>query len=283
MMKPKVFRWVCIPLLLFAWFNPLVDGTLATLGQDAANALESLALLESLYLLAESGASVKLPLVSGTFEGAAETLQQAIQYLSVANIAIAVNLLLAKLAHAKGLLVLLVLAWVASFWKRHQTLFYKVLMIGFLLNPGLDIYTYFINSLDAEVQLDAQDRLHQEITLVHNDYVQKEEMRKKELQARKEKQLAKDKEKGKDHLTLVQKVEDTVTGVAESGVVHLAEDYRLTKKAIKFAASKALELVLNAFTSILFMYILLPLGYLYVAYKFIEYLFEGGSVLEKAS
>lgn len=273
MIHIKTFRWLCIPLLLFAWFNPITDSALSVLEDDAAKGMESLAIMESIYLMAKSGASVNIPLVSGTFDGSAETMQTAISYLSISNVAIVTNLLLMKLAHAKIIVLALALVWVASWWGKHERFLLKILMVGFLVNPGLDLYTLAIAQLDKEVKFDQQDTLHDQIQLVHNDFEKKEAMRKKELEARKEKQLEKNKAKGKDHLTFGQKIEDAVAGVSSSAALHVAEDYRLTKQAVKFAAQKSLELVLNAFTSVIFMYILLPLGYLWMAYHLISYLF----------
>ncbi|MGB3182866.1 MAG: hypothetical protein WBB45_15855 [Cyclobacteriaceae bacterium] len=273
MIHPKIFRWLCIPLLLLAWFNPLKDTTLQILEDEAAKALESLAVLEGIYIMAESAASSRIPLVSGTFEGAATTLQEAISYLSMANVAIAANLLLTKMVHTKVIVISFVLLWLGTFWKKHQAMFLKVLIIGFLLNPGLDIYAHTLNTLNREAKFDSQETLHSQLQLMHKDYAQKEDMRQKEVQDRKEKQLQKNAAQGKDHLTFGQKVEDAVVNTATSGVQELEEDYRLTRTSVKFIAKQSLELVLNAFTSILFMYVLLPIGYLWLAYNFAGYWF----------
>jgi len=273
MRMPLLKIWLLGAVLLFMWFNPFSRKAFTVLESDAINCSESLATLEGLYLFSEAGASVKLPIVSGSFQGASNTLQKAIQYLYIADVVVVFDLFILKVTHAKVIAFLMSVLWVLSFWEKRRKLFTRALIICFCLNPELSIYTVFVDYIDQEVQLSNQDKLNQELSWIHHDYEMKEKKREEEFQARKEAQLKEDEQKGKRHLSVVQKVEDGIDHVVTKGGIHLVEDFRLTKKTMEFAAKKSLELVLNAFSSILFMYLLLPVGYLWITYRLIRHHF----------
>jgi hypothetical protein len=116
--------------------------------------------------------------------------------------------------------------------------------------------------------------LHDQLQDIHHDYQQKEVKRQQELESRKKSQLQQDKTKGKDHLGLGQKIRDGVSGTISNAGLHVEEDFRLTKKAISVAAKKSMELVLNAFMTILFMYFLLPVGYLWIGFRLFKSMFS---------
>lgn len=261
-------------IILFAWVNPLFQQVHIILESDATKSLESLALLESLYLMATAGASIKLPIISGIFQGASETMKDAIQYLSIANVAIALNLLILKITHAKVVLVGLSIIWLLSFRKNWSMVLVKILIIGLFLNPGLSLCTVSINYIDKEMKNDAQDKLRNQLQDIHKDYQQKEEKRKQEIESRKKAHFQEDKANGKDHLGPGQKIKDGVLGTISDAGLHVEEDFRLTKKAISVAAKKSLELVLNAFTTVLLMYFLLPVGYLWVGFRLFKSMFS---------
>lgn len=69
-------------------------------------------------------------------------------------------------------------------------------------------------------------------------------------------------------------MKDAVSGISSDTGLHVAEDFRLTKKAIFVAAKRSLELVLNAFSTMLLMYFLLPVGYLWVGFKLFKSMFS---------
>lgn len=265
-------KWILlIPFLLvvFAWFNPLYHDVLAIFEEDSKKSLDSVLLLESLSLMAKAASSIKIPLISGIFQGAAETIEKVSGYLAISSITILVNTMLLKITHSKFIVVSMGIVLILAYFDKWRAIAVKVLLVAFLLNPGLSIYTKAVHFIDQQVQFSDKDQFHSQLRLIHDDYKQKEEQQKKEQQARKQKQLQKDEASGKHKLTLFQKLGDDVRNTA-SHVGHIAEDFRLTKEAIKFAAKKLMVLVLNYFTTVIFMYIVLPIGYLFLGYLLIK-------------
>ena len=260
-------------ILIFAWYNPLYTRSLSELEKASEKSIENLAILESLYLVSEASSSVRLPFISGIFEGASKSINSALEYLLLGVIILLAQLIILKITHSKVVLVLLMVLWVIALFKKRKTLAYQFLIFGLFLNPGLSIFASGISYIDHKLQISGPESLHSQLTLIHSDFMKKEQKREEELKQRKEQQMKQDSLKGKDHLTLIQRIEDKVEERAPQIGLHFEEDFRLTKKAIQFAAKKIRQLVVNYLTSVLILYLLLPLLYFVLAIVTVKSLF----------
>lgn len=260
--------------LAFAWYNPFYDNSLMVLEESSKKALESLGLLEALFLSAKAVGSIHFPLVAGAFNGAAESIEKSSFYLSLGNVLLLFQLILLKVTHAKVIIIALGVVWCLSISKQLEVLMFKILLLGVFVNPGLSIFTASVYWLEQQAQIKSVNTLHQDLQLVHQDYMKKEAERKEKLATRKAKQLAKDKQRGKDHLTFFQKAGDAIDKKVSNTTLHLSEDFKLTEKSIQFAAKKAAIVAINFLTSALFLYLFLPLAYGVLAYLLIGALFK---------
>ncbi len=261
-----------IPLVLlaFAWQNPYYKAAGKTLEEGSKRSLESLAVLEDLHLITKATASVHIPIVSGRFEGASQSLENAMKYLSIASITSVVNLMLLKISHLRVFLYGMLGLFGLALFKKYSTMARKLLWLCLLVNPGLSVFTHAMHWVDEEVQITQKDSLHAELQMIHKDFTKKEKVRKKKVAARKKKQLARDKKRGRDKLTVFQRVGDDIgNGVSNVGM-HLEEDFEITGKTIHFAIKKVKTMVINYFTSVLILSFLLPVGYLFLCYQFIK-------------
>ena len=262
-----------VALLVFAWFNPFYDHAAITLEESTERSLKSLAILEDLHLITKASSSVHIPIVSGRFEGAAESIRSATKYLSIATIAGMVNEMLLKISHLKIFIFAMLGIWLFTIIHRWRTMAFKVLWLGLLINPGLSVFTHGIHWIDQEIRITDKDSLHDALQKIHEDFSKKEEARKKKLTARRNAQLARDKKRGKDKLTFFQKVGDDVGKDVGNAALHLEEDFAITGKAIHFATKKIKTMIINYFTSMLLLSFLLPVGYLFICYQALKLFF----------
>lgn len=265
---------ILLCVLIFAWFNPFYDGVLKALEASTLKATESLVLLEELYLMTKAAASVKIPIISGTFGGASDSLSKINEYLGLATIALMLNVLLVKMTHFKVVLIGLGVVWAYSFYGKRRALAHKILLIGLFANPGMSLYTQVTVALTKHIHLDTKTSLHAQLQLIHQDYQRKEQARQKKMTARKAAQLAKNKKKGRDHLTIIQKAEDAVVDKVGKAGEHIAEDFALTKKSIRLAVKNLRPLIIEYLTYTFFVNILLPLSHLAFSYFMLLRIFD---------
>ena len=266
--RRKIFIQLLFGLLiLFAFVNPFYKEALAIYEKDLEAASKSLVLVEGLYVLAKSSTSVKLPGISGVFDAAANNLSTVSNYLSVTLVAISINLMLLKLTHFKGILLLIGILWIATFFSKKRKVLLHIMILILLINPGISLYATAMEAIDQRIHFSDRSDFHEKLALIHHDYLQKEQQKEDALQKRKAAQLKKNKAKGKDGLSRVQKAGDAIEKKADLLGGHIAEDFRLTKEAIHFAAKRLLELSVQFLSAIIFNYILIPLGYLFIVYR----------------
>lgn len=269
-MAKSSFYFITLGVLVFAWFNPLYQDARKTLNEGTGKALESLAILEDLHLIAEASASVKIPVISGTFVGASKSLESATKYLTLATIASLVNEFLLRISHLKAFILLLLGVWLLSLFKKYRLYGGKLLLIGLLINPGLSLFTSTIHWIDQEIKITQKESLHAELTLIHKDFTKKEEARQKKVQARKQRQLDRDKKRGRDKLTLGQRIGDGIRDGVSAVGLHLEEDFDITSKTIHFATKKIKTLIVNYFTATFMLSFFLPIAYLYTGYRVLK-------------
>ncbi len=276
MQKLKAWtQWLApllIPLLLIVltWTNPLYKQANKYLETSTTKSAESLAILEDLYLITKASASVKIPIVSGRFEGASRSLHTANKFIALATMAGLANVLLLKLSHLHVFHFALAGILLACLIPKLRLRWIKVLWLLLIINPGLSLFTVGIHWADQKLEITEKDSLHAELQKIHQDFTKKEEARKKKVQARKTRQLDRDKKRGKDHHTLLQKVGDGIGNDVGNAVLHVEEDFAITGKAIHFASKRIKVMVVNYFTSILLLSFLLPITYLLICYRFIK-------------
>ncbi|MBL4710367.1 MAG: hypothetical protein JKY48_18205 [Flavobacteriales bacterium] len=150
------------------------------------------------------------------------------------------------------------------FFERSKGTAFKLLILFLVINPGLSVYTIGIKAINKEVKVDLGTNLNQELKTAHENYLVKKKAHETKLQSQKEAQLKDAETKGKTHISLFNRAKDAV-----EGTVYKAEDdvslvFNDTLIVLKTAGQKIIGLSLILFTHVLFLFLLLPLGYYYI-------------------
>ncbi|MEQ8909353.1 MAG: hypothetical protein RIC95_09180 [Vicingaceae bacterium] len=271
----KQWTWLslCLFLLILAFLPQLYQNSFSFLEQTSEKALLSLGLWAELNTAAYSAASLKIPLVSGSFQGTAALLTQGFQYLELANLLIGVQLVLLSLSQSVILKVLLLLFIGMQFFEKHRSFAIKMLLLFFLVNPGLPLYTQLVKYLSQEAELDLGGKLKAELTQTHADFLEKKKAQEKKLSQRKSKQLKQREEKGKDELSFVQKAEDKVISSTDKVEDDLSLAFKDAFQVLKGALSNLIQLAVNLVVHFLLLFIVLPFLYFFLGYKLLYYLF----------
>ena len=260
-------------IILCFWSKPnqvALDFISSTLEESSA----SLVLLTELKIASASGSTVKLPLVSGSFAGVEGLLGQGMQYLEWSNILLGAQLLALTLSKSIVLKLLVLVSFLFVFLEKSRVLAVRLLIIFLLINPGLSIYTIGVKVINNETKVDLGTKLNQELKASHTKYLTKKKAHEEKLQGQKEKQLQKSEEKGKDKISFLDRIEDKVEGTAYKVEDDVSLAFNDTLAVLKAAGQKVIQLCLNLFTHIFFLFLILPLGYFYLTKYVISNLFK---------
>ena len=262
-----------IALFLIFWQKPhqLAESYLMSVSEET---LSSLLLISELKIAAASGASTKVPLIAGSFQGVSELLDQGVEYLGWANALIGIQLVLLALSQSIVLKVLIILAIIVLFFEKMKKVGLQLLVLFLLVNPVLTVYVIGIKYIAKEVNIDLGTGLNADLKKVQTNYLAKKKTQEAKMADHKASQLAKAKEKGKDKISIVNKVEDAVIGTAQKFGDEVDMVFTDTLDVLKGAINKLLQACLNLLTHILVLFLVLPLLYFYAARLIIQSLFS---------
>ncbi len=166
--------------------------------------------------------------------------------------------------------ILIALMWIISLRKPLGAMAWKLLFLSACINPGVGLFTFAGQQVTHKLITTSHDSFHTQLQQIHHDYLQKEKARQQKIALRNKRELEKDKQKGKNHLTLAQQAGNHLSDFSSDVGLHLAEDFKLSTKAIRFAAGKLIAPLIGYLASIIFIYFLLPTAYLLTAYDWIR-------------
>ncbi|MBD99516.1 MAG: hypothetical protein CMO34_06705, partial [Verrucomicrobia bacterium] len=233
-----------IALFLIFWQKPhqLAESYLMSVSEET---LSSLLLISELKIAAASGASTKVPLIAGSFQGVSELLDQGVEYLGWANALIGIQLVLLALSQSIVLKVLIILAIIVLFFEKMKKVGLQLLVLFLLVNPVLTVYVIGIKYIAKEVNIDLGTGLNADLKKVQTNYLAKKKTQEAKMADHKASQLAKAKEKGKDKISIVNKVEDAVIGTAQKFGDEVDMVFTDTLDVLKGAINKLLQACLN--------------------------------------
>jgi len=275
-----IVLFLSIALIFVFWQKPhqYAESYLISVSEET---LSSLLLLSELKIAAASGASTKVPLVAGSFQGVSELLDQGVQYLGWANALIGIQLVLLALSQSLVLKVLILLSTVVLFLERLKKVAMRLLLIFLLVNPFLTVYVIVIKYIAEEVKIDLGTGLNADLKDVQANYLAKKKEQEAKMAERKSAQLTKAKEKGKDKISLVNRVEDAVIGTTQKVGDEVNLVFTDTLDVLKGAINKLLQACLNLFTHVLVVFLVHPLLYFYAARAAIQAIFSINSTPNK--
>lgn len=258
-----LFYALSVILIAFMFFNPFAKGLESYLEGIITSVSLSLGLLSELKFAASAASSERVPFISGISASTAQSLTEAIQYLSWSDIFISIQLILINLSKSALIKVLAIGALLGSLIAKYRDLSLRILVILLLINPGLPAYVSCVKYLALESKLVDGDNLTKELQATHaqyqkavNDYKAKEE-------SRKQKQFTEAKAQGKEHIDFIEKIEDKTIHTADAIGAKTKELGSETHLILKKVCDELIVKALNLFTSVLIQFALLPFVFFY--------------------
>jgi hypothetical protein len=261
MMKKILFpQIISFLLLVLIFWGVLEKSALKFLIDTESTSLESLAIATELILEAKIAESTRIPLVSGTFDGIADIFSKGQQWLSYSSIILGAQIMIVTVSKTLAIKVIAALLWIGIFIPRTRSICTKLLMLFFLLNPGLPAFVHISKMFGNEANINFGNTLNENLKKNYATYQSEEKTRASKLEALKEKQK---KENG-GKLDFFQKIGDDVKKV----VGHVEDDVSLVYKdsadVLKEGSKQLIQQAVNLFIHVLVAFVLLPFGYFYL-------------------
>jgi lysozyme len=253
-------------LLCIASFTDLLTTPAFTfLTSVSEKALLSLEIVADLKLAAGAGSSTNIPLLSGTFESASALLDQGLTHLQWINLMLIGQMILLNLSKSWILKVLLLISLLSlAIAYKHRQLAIKFLLIFLFINPGLPAYVLGVKYMAQQSQIDLGISLHDDLQQIKGRYEKQKTQIKDEMDALKQQQFEEAQAKGKDHLSFFTKVKDFFK---EEGML-FKNDLSLVSQEglaiIRDGSQLLIAKTINLLTQVIFLFVLLPIGYFYL-------------------
>lgn len=237
--------------------------------------LISLGIITELKAAASSLGSSHIPLLGGAATSVSADLDKAFDYVSFAGILMLLQTLVLKLFSASFWLKILPLVFLAgTFINPVRSFCQKMVLMLLLINPGLGLFVYATSYVSGKMQLDLGTGLQQHLQQTQAAFNQKEQARKQAEDDRNQQQLQKAEEKGKDHISLLNRVEDAVADDASNVALEVEKAASLSFDVLKSAGEKLTGLLLNLIASVILIFLLLPLAYVYLLSIAVKKIFD---------
>ncbi|MEM7296782.1 MAG: hypothetical protein AAF391_00780 [Bacteroidota bacterium] len=261
-------------LVILSFFSFLNSGAQDFLVGSSEKLLESLTIVTELKIAAHTGSSSHIPIVSGMAKGLGDSLDRVFNYLLLSNALITSQIIILNLSKS-FLFKLIAFACIGGlFFKRFHSISYKALIICLMINPGLLLYVSALNYMSQEAKLDLGVSLQKELAATHEKYQAKEQERKQKRSERDQKQLEKAKEQGKDKIGLLDQIEDKVGDTISDTSNKIGEEFQYSLDVIKVGGKKLVQMVVNTMVTIIVVFLVLPIVYLYLINLALKRLFN---------
>ncbi len=263
--KDKI--WIIVITLVFvilAFSNILVTPAIDFLSGVNSDMMLSLGVAMELKSIATSIDNSNIPLVGGLATELEDIFTRAINYLTFANIVIAVQTILVNLGKSLLFKLLPLLFLAGLFLKKYKQLALKLLIISILINPGLSLYVNGINYVSNTMELDLGSSLHEHLSTIKTKYEDKREKVISKQEARKKRQLEKAKKRGHQDISAFKKVEDAVVNKIEDVGVDVEEGFSETLEILKEGKKELMKLLINMVSNLIVLFLILPLLYFYL-------------------
>ncbi|MBQ4821555.1 hypothetical protein [Aquimarina sp. MMG016] len=273
--KDKI--WIIITTFMLvgiAFSNVSVTPALNFLSDVNGDLMLSLGLALELKSITTSIDHSNIPLVGGIAIEFSDILTRVIDYLSFANIVIAIQTILVNMGKSLLFKILPLLFLGGIFLKKYKQLALKLLIISLLINPGLSLYVNGIHYVSDSMELDLGSALHEHLSAIKNKYEEKRKEVKSKQETRKEKQLEKAKEKGRKGIGIFKKVEDAVVDKVENISVDVEEGVSEAFEVLKEGKKELMKLIINMISNLIVLFLILPLLYFYLMSFVLKKLFH---------
>ncbi|WP_103071517.1 ATP synthase subunit B family protein [Aquimarina sediminis] len=255
---------ITLVLALLGFSNILVTPAIDFLSNLNGNMMLALGIAMELKSITESIDNSGVPLVGGVATELTDIFTRAINYLTFANIVVAVQTILVNMGKSLLFKILPFLFLIGVFIEKYKKVALKLLIISLLINPGLSMYVNGIHYVSDTMKLDLGSSLHEHLSSIKSKYEEKREKLTSKQEARKKRQLEKAKEKGHKDIGLFKKVEDTVVNKVEDVGVNIEEGVSEAYQILKEGKKELMKLIINMISNLIVLFLILPLLYFYL-------------------
>ncbi|WP_024772696.1 hypothetical protein [Aquimarina macrocephali] len=258
--------WVIIislVIIILGFSNLLVDPAIDFLSDVNGDMMLGLGVAMELKSITTGIDHSGILLVGGLAIELSDIFTRAINYLTFANIVIAVQTILVNMGKSLLFKLLPVFFLIGIFFEKYKKVALKLLIIALLINPGLSLYVNGIHYVSDTMELDLGSSLHEHLSSIKNKYEAKRKHIKSKQEARKERQLEKAKEKGHKKIGLFKKVEDAVVDKVEDVSVDVGEGFSEAFEILKEGKKELMKLIINMISNLIVLFLILPLLYFY--------------------
>ncbi|WP_108870364.1 hypothetical protein [Aquimarina aquimarini] len=263
--KDKI--WIIITALAFAILgisNILIAPAIDFLSTINGDLMLGLGIAIELKSITASISNAGIPFAGGLTTELSDILTRAINYLTFANIVIAVQTILANMGKSLLFKALPFFFLIGIFFKKYKKVALKLLIIFLLVNPGISLYVNGIHYVSDTMKLDLGSSLHAHLSSIKNKYEEKKEKVTAKQETRKKRQLEKAKKKGHKDIGIFKKVEDAVVNKVEDVGVDIEEGASEAFEVLKEGKKELMKLIINMISNLIVLFLLLPLLYFYL-------------------
>lgn len=275
---------ISLIIIILGFSNILVTPAIDFLSKINGDMMLGLGVAIELKSIASGIDNSGILLVGGLATELSDIFTRAIDYLTFANIVIAVQTILVNMGKSLLFKVLPLIFLIGIFFEKYKKVALKLLIIVLLINPGLSLYVNGIHYVSDTMELSLGSSLHEHLSSIKNKYEAKKTHIKSKQEARKNRQLEKAREKGRKGIGIFKKVEDAVVDKIEDVSVDAEEGFSKAFEILKEGKKELMKLIINMISNLIVLFLILPLLYFYLMSFLLKkfFHFSGLSKVEEA-
>lgn len=166
-------RWLLAILILFACITSYFAPSLTSMEESLSKSEKDMELIVELLVSANTSSTSEVSTVAMTFDSIAINLHRSLDQLIFASAARSFGIILIHISQSYILLIILFLLWGLYLRLANNQMVKKLLIIGLFINPGFGLFMNMVSLLDKNPTTCYQGQLHDQLTLVHHDYMEK--------------------------------------------------------------------------------------------------------------
>lgn len=261
----NITQWVIGAIFLVVLFFNIFNSTAIEYINEIHKDLGTCSTIVSgLHEGAKAAGSIKIPIVSGSFESASDILLKCHTWLSYSSLILLIQKVILLLSKSLILKILAVASFVGLFINRYKSQAIKFLLIIFLINPGLSIYVMLNKQLSSEFAIDFGKDLKADLQANKKIFDEKHEQNQQQIGALKEKYLEEQLKKGKTKENFFQRVEVDISKVFFWFKEEVSLGYKDLLTVLKDISKDLMPNIVTLFANLFVMFIILPFGYLFL-------------------
>ena len=194
-------------------------------------------------------------------KGSAEIIDKVFSYLVFINGVLFFQIILLKVSQILLLKLLILASWILLFFRETKKLALKALLVLFLFNPGLSFYLAGAEYISNAVRLESG-----ELIKAHMESIDKEKLKEKG-------KVSVEEEKKSENKSIFVVIGDFLINTFNTIKNTIIDAINKTKAFVGESILRLLELTINYFISVLFLFLICPFLYFILLYLLMKNIF----------